>query len=401
MLEYSHMKQHIYFFQLGREQQIAIAELAAVLPKNARPIEKCDTYLLVSSPDPLMLSELQTRLGGTIRMGKITATPTEELTDDKLIHTLATILQTVPERNFGLSFDGQRLKGRNTSKFGLQIKRILKETGAAKRFVIGKDSELSSVIVRDQLLPPHGTELVVLYGAERIWLGITESVQDWQAWSRRDFNRPARDTRRGMLPPKLARIMINLAELPPTASVLDPFCGVGTVLMEAALAGHRTLIGSDRDAEAIQACHLNWTWLRQHEAIATQPTFFQTPIEKLDTFISLPIGAIVSEADLGPANIARRAPGQRMRALKDLEHQYETWLKILWSIAQENTRLVLAYPTLRQPQIELDLPILAKRIGWSELVYPDAWQPFLKLPLTYARSDQMIGRQFLRLVKSK
>ena len=56
-----------------------------------------------------------------------------------------------------------------------------------------------------------------------------------------------------MIPPKLARTMINLAvgeNDPKSITVFDPFCGTGTILMEGLMVGV-TVMGSDLDHEAV------------------------------------------------------------------------------------------------------------------------------------------------------
>ena len=58
------------------------------------------------------------------------------------------------------------------------------------------------------------------------FLGQTLVVQPFKVLSKRDFGRPARDDHSGMLPPKLAQIMINLARRNDdisTKTILDPF----------------------------------------------------------------------------------------------------------------------------------------------------------------------------------
>lgn len=68
----------------------------------------------------------------------------------------------------------------------------------------------------------------------------------------RDYGRPARDARVGMLPPKLAQIMLNLSvKDEKSGTVLDPFCGTGVLLQEAALAGF-DFIGSDIEPRMVE-----------------------------------------------------------------------------------------------------------------------------------------------------
>ena len=88
-------------------------------------------------------------------------------------------------------------------------------------------------------------------GGQQFSLAQTEAVQPFEQFSARDFGRPGRDDLSGMLPPKLAIIMINLAQTPLNSILLDPFCGSGTILSEAVLLGYTNLIGTDISEKAI------------------------------------------------------------------------------------------------------------------------------------------------------
>jgi tRNA (guanine10-N2)-dimethyltransferase len=56
--------------------------------------------------------------------------------------------------------------------------------------------------------------------------------------------------------PKLARCVVNLSRPPEGATLLDPFCGVGGILLEAAAIGCRA-IGADADARMIRGARTN------------------------------------------------------------------------------------------------------------------------------------------------
>jgi tRNA (guanine10-N2)-dimethyltransferase len=58
------------------------------------------------------------------------------------------------------------------------------------------------------------------------------------------------------LNPKLARAMVNLTGCKRGDTVLDPFCGTGGILLEAALVGCKT-VGSDVDDIMIRRCKEN------------------------------------------------------------------------------------------------------------------------------------------------
>lgn len=65
-------------------------------------------------------------------------------------------------------------------------------------------------------------------------------------------------SRPGALHPPLARALVLLCEPQPDASVLDPFCGTGTIAIEAKLwSPSLTVTGSDFDASAVDAARRN------------------------------------------------------------------------------------------------------------------------------------------------
>src|SRR4029078_6190467 len=99
----------------------------------------------------------------------------------------------------------------------------------------------------------------------------------------RDREMSTRDAKVGMLPPKLAQIIINMAvgempeeakqsvcEVPPDQPIpkdhlakitlLDPFCGTGVILQEAALMGYKAY-GSDLMPQMANYAQQNWAWL--------------------------------------------------------------------------------------------------------------------------------------------
>lgn len=58
------------------------------------------------------------------------------------------------------------------------------------------------------------------------------------------------------LHPRLARALVNLTGVHPGQTLLDPFCGTGGILMEAALVGARA-VGSDVRPDVVEGCGQN------------------------------------------------------------------------------------------------------------------------------------------------
>lgn len=74
------------------------------------------------------------------------------------------------------------------------------------------------------------------------------------------------DTLPGSLKPPAAAAMIRLADLQAGQVMLDPFCGSGTILIEAAQQGFRAL-GGDVNRQAIRISHENATHAHQPPAL--------------------------------------------------------------------------------------------------------------------------------------
>ena len=135
------------------------------------------------------------------------------------------------------------------------MKNILEEGGHHARYITSREGKaLSSVVVDKE----HAQELVVIRLKEHFVVGKTVAVQPYDAWSTRDYGRPHADAKSGMLPPKVARMLVNIAMGETFASrgerqktILDPFCGMGTILAEGYMSGCR-VIGCDTSESVVQ-----------------------------------------------------------------------------------------------------------------------------------------------------
>lgn len=84
---------------------------------------------------------------------------------------------------------------------------------------------------------------------------------DYEEIEQRDMAKPVR--RHALsISPRLAKIMINLSEVKKEEKLLDPFCGIGTILIEALMQNIK-VIGVDKDKNAIQDALKNLVWSKQ------------------------------------------------------------------------------------------------------------------------------------------
>lgn len=391
--------------QLGRETRLALAEAAAVLGEQAKLVAGSRQTAIVEIPESSQPAELQERLAGVIKVGRYLSELAQGAGPNQIGEAIFTDLSRRPVRDFGISVLDGPWQTSDRDRLGLAIKKQIRRQGGSARFVSGSEAQLSSVLVADQLLP-RGREYLIIWADQRIIIAETITVQAWKKWSTRDYDRPSRDAKRGMLPPKFARIMINLGQFDRETIIYDPFCGVGTVLQEAALSGYQRLIGSDRDELAIQASQKNLAWLRSWQpSLSFQLELKRISAEQLpnlaDPRQGKPLG-IVTEADLGSPELARRTPLARKEQFLALQDRYQRWLTDLYRFVRTTERCVLAFPHLRDPEVALPLTKVAETIGWRILPpFPLDWQhhPAAGPTLSYARPDQLIGRDLLMVEK--
>ncbi|TDW54526.1 23S rRNA G2445 N2-methylase RlmL [Kribbella pratensis] len=106
---------------------------------------------------------------------------------------------------------------------------------------------------RDGAVPPaERSEWRVVLDGKTLWVGLRPYAVPLhrRGWRTR--------TVRGSLHPPVAAAMARLAGIAPDHRVVDPFCGAGTLLLEAhAVEPRASYTGIDRDPTAIAAAHEN------------------------------------------------------------------------------------------------------------------------------------------------
>jgi len=124
--------------------------------------------------------------------------------------------------------------------------------------------EVFSDRLQEERVVEEGFEVLAV--RHKNWLiGRTIAVVDHLGYRRRDLERPIQDPKITM-PPKLARILVNLTGCKRGETLLDPFCGLGTILGEAAMCGVN-VIGVDTDANRVEGARKNLRWLLEEYRI--------------------------------------------------------------------------------------------------------------------------------------
>ncbi len=402
-----------YFFILGRNPTLSGAELGAVLGNQAKFLHLTAQAAVVDVKNELPAEEIMSRLGGTLKFGKIL-----EESPDISAEDIAEILKNSPAKKiyFGFSFykleesvstahlkkESQKIKNQ-----AMEIKNLLKGIKIQARWVTSREDNLSSVVVKkNKLLTEAGAELVFLIGKEKIYFGKTLAVQEFEDLSFRDYGRPARSMRVGLMPPKLAKTMLNFAQVKKDSAIIDPFCGFGTILEEALLWGYENLIGSDINAETLAGAKENLEWLKNsYQLSADGYQLIETDVRELSK--KLPpqsVDAIVTEPYLGPPLHGNEPPEKIQQIIKELSELYLAAFREFKKILKPAGKIVMLFPVFHTEKQDFFLPIIdeIKKIGFTVAdPLPEEFKkyPFLETTprnsILYFRPDQKVFREIL------
>lgn len=301
-----------YLFIPGRTPELSLLELRSFFPEATllSPEVAC-----VTTEDAISPSAIMEKLGGTVKIATILGT-TVTLSPDSLVPFLPVTDGAI---HFGISLYGVSLP----ASFLADTKKLLAAKGIRARYATARHGEtLSSVTVDKNAI----TELVVVRHKDKYIVGITRAVQSYEQWNTRDYGRPYADAKAGMLPPKVARMIVNIARSHAFGTLFDPFCGMGTVLSEAYLSGWK-IVGSDMSADVVGKAKKNLEW-----AHATAKMFVSDATHVSETLSPNSIDAIVTEPFMGKAGISHQ-PSEIRNQIKGLEKLYigclRDWSKVL------------------------------------------------------------------------
>ena len=233
----------MYLSILGRQSDISLAELEALFSNVKKISPSLATFNSDKTPDI-------NRLGGSLKLAiELDEKPLDYLT--KLPTGKITI---------GISDYSKHSSKKTALTEALKLKKILTRHSRSVRVVANKEAALSTATSLHNGLSGQNERKVELIKLNDTWYRVI-GVQDIDAYAHRDQARPARDAKVGMLPPKLAQILINLCgSLPKNSRILDPFCGTGVVLQEAILMDYRAY-GTDLSERMIEYSNKNLLWL--------------------------------------------------------------------------------------------------------------------------------------------
>ncbi len=386
-------------FILGRQSALSLAELESIYGADKiRPIADAAAVVNIE-PHEVRFA----RLGGMVKFCKILTTL--DTTSWGGIHKFLVDVTpghaaSLPEGKLrlGLSVYGLKTNPKEVMATGLELKKHIRKSGRSVRLVPNKELDLNSAqVLHNQLTGKLGWELVFMRDGNKTIVAQSIAVQDIERYAARDQQRPYRDSKVGMLPPKLAQIIINLSlgnKTPEeTTTLLDPFCGTGVILQEALLMG-TSAIGTDLDERMVEYSQKNMAWLQEKADYPGQLISVKQGDATSHKWDPIP-SVLAAETFLGRPLSSSPSTEVLKKIIQDCDTIHTKFLKNIARQTQPGFRMCIAIPAWKTLNSFAYLPVLdsLEKLGYNRIKFVHAKER----DLIYHRPDQFVARELVVL----
>ncbi len=240
--------------------------------------ESCvlDFEILASSPNSALIEcsqeiakSLATRSGGIFKVCRVCGSAVQELRD---------CLPLPDDSKFNWTVSTYHCSSDVLEDTKIAVSDLLKSSSLGKsRFLRPETSEdnaelkvatlIKNVLTGDKGRT-KGLDVIVDCTLGNALYGYTAFASDVDGFQERDFGRPYQDPTVTM-GPRLARTLVNLCGLSRGKTILDPFCGLGTILQEALMLGCN-VVGVEISSSEVARCRENLGWLMKRFQLSSK-----------------------------------------------------------------------------------------------------------------------------------
>ncbi|MBU1082569.1 MAG: hypothetical protein KKB59_18930 [Spirochaetes bacterium] len=379
-----------FFFILGRNPELSRAEILEFLKARNRTHEEIlfENNLLVIGVNEGERFDIQ-EFGGIMHLGEITFEGNHEE-----LKTYLTQNELIPSDKFSYATfgnqDPQILKDKfKTEKKIASIKhgrKLIKFQDGNKQenpkadFYIFFHSHDRNSVPQDETQSPSSQLPTPNSIPKILFLGIASQTYDPTEVEKRDIQKPVRREALA-ISPRLSKILINLSGAKPREKLLDPFCGIGSILQEA-LIKKINVYGIDKEKEATEGAEQNLKWLSAEYKLQTKYTIENNDSRRAP---DLQFHAIATETPLGKLLTKKPSDNQAKQIITNFEAYMVPILKRLKKVKKPSAKIAITFPVVRN--IHADAQKIAERSGLRIYIQP----------IPESRSDQFISRDILVL----
>lgn len=373
-----------YIFINGNNLHLSVAELYSLYP-SINFIEINKDFLLFDVDTDIEKRDFD-RLGAFIKSSKIVKVSNKK----SLIKDLSELLSsfyTGSKLNYALSFYGFNT---DNSRLFLDLKKSLKKSNIKSRFINNNFQNLTPA--QYKAFGANGLEIIISKVGDLYYIAVVIAVQDIDSYTKRDIDKPFRSMKMGMLPPKLAQILLNLSN---SDTVFDPFCGSGTILMEAVLMGKKA-VGSDIEKKHVDGADENLEWLGDVFGVDVDCKLFVH--DARDAF-GFNFSNIVFEGNLGDPHNRSIKTDDLMDIIDDLSDLYMDFFENLKSL-NKKLSIVAALPFFQlngNKTLHLNKVLdFIEKLGFKKVALLPKEFSENQFQLLYIRSNQAVGREIYK-----
>lgn len=305
----------------------------------------CDRAAVATMSKPLDASVAE--LGGIHKLVSPITLLLKDIQGDEIRHFLENVLQFRNEIH-NLSVSEYCAESGRTFSYEDLLHAILGSThdlGFKKtRLLRPPGNEL----VAEQVLRRDSLDLVAIHSKKGDYLGVTSYVPDVESYRERGTGKPVRSPAISMSP-RLARTLVNLAGLSPGQTLLDPFCGSGTILAEAVLHS-LNCVGVDKNPDRLRQAEQNLKWVRENNPSKKLGSYnlLHGDARELNLYLGgVKFDAIATEPILLPNLSARPSTRNAHEMVKKASEVYSEALHAMSQVVKSGGRVVVVVPVLQ------------------------------------------------------
>lgn len=249
--------------------------------------------------------------------------------------------------NFSVSYYSSQ--GIEESEYELMVATMLSIVrGAGFRKANLVRSRGGAEIHAKEILSRNLTDFIILRVGNQYRIGVTAYVPNVVEFRARSNERPVVSSQIS-ISSRLAKVLFNLGGLSTGGTMLDPFCGSGTILSEAIVAGVNC-IGIDKNPIRIENTKRNLEWISSTSKGNLGSYYLKVgDAANLESLLGgkAPVDAVVTEPILLPRiNYTPRLEKAR-RMIRNASRLYSESLYSIAAVVRSGGRVVVVAPSLR------------------------------------------------------
>jgi len=200
-------------------------------------------------------------------------------------------------------------------------------------------------LLAEQVLSKEALDVIVFPYKGGYGLGPTGWVSDAASVRERGLTKPAPHSEISMSP-RLAQLLVNLSNLAPGKTLLDPFCGSGTILAEG-LFKSLVCVGVDSNAGYLRDARKNLEWARTRVGRGTYRLKLGDARELARLLGGTKVDGVVTEPVLLPRFKSRPSTKVANELMEEAGDTYSEALSSIIDALAPRSRVVIVVPVVR------------------------------------------------------